>query len=106
MLQGPCRPLERRLTGLSTPPRSAAVGSPAAVCDSISDDTSSVPGLVGVLSKGPDVGSSDLGPRGPKFKKPIFNRFWAPGDLPNRCALKFHATYTYFHNYWWHGMNI
>ena len=56
--------------------------------------------------KGPDVGSSDPGPRGPKSKKPIFMLFWAPGHLPNRCALKFHATYTYFHNFWWHGMKI
>ena len=60
----------------------------------------------GVLLKGPDVGSSDPGPRGPKLKNPIFNLFWAPGDIPNRCALKFHANHSYFHNFWWHGMKI
>ena len=58
------------------------------------------------LLKGPDVGSSDLEPRGPKLKNLIFTQFWAPGDLPNRCALKFHTTYTYFLYFWWHGMNI
>ena len=62
--------------------------------------------LVRGLSKGPDVGSSDPGPRGPKLKKLMFNLFWAPGALPNRCALKFHATHAYFRNFWWHGMNI
>ena len=56
--------------------------------------------------QGPDVGSSDPGPWGPKLRKQIFNLFWAPGAPPNRCALKFDATYTYFHNFWWHGMKI
>ena len=63
-------------------------------------------GPQGVLLKGPDVGSSDPGPRGPKLKNLIFNLFWAPGDVPNRCALKFHANHSYFHNFWWHGMKI
>ena len=58
------------------------------------------------LLKGPDVGSSDPGPRGPKLKNPIFNLFWAPGDVPNRCALKFHANHSYFHNFGWHGMKL
>ena len=58
------------------------------------------------LLKGPDVDSSDPGPRGPNLKEPIFNLFWAPGALPNRCALKFHDGGTYFRNFWWHGMKI
>ena len=56
--------------------------------------------------KGPRRRIFGSGPRGPKLKKPILNQFGAPGALPNRCALKFHATYTYFHIFWWHGMNI
>ena len=59
-----------------------------------------------LLLKGPDVGSSDPGPRGPNLENPIFKLFWAPGDVPNRCALKFHADHSYFHNFWWHGMKI
>ena len=41
-----------------------------------------------------------------ELKKLIFNLFWAPGALPNRCALKFHDGGTYFRNFWWHGMKI
>ena len=62
---------------------------------------SSSQGALGALLKGPDVGSSHPGPQGPKF-----NRFWAPGTLLNRCALKFHANHSYFHDFWWHGMKI
>ena len=60
-----------------------------------------IPGSKGLAREG---GSSALfeGGQGPKLKKLIVYLFLAPGDLPNRCALKFHATYTYFQNFWQH----